>query len=165
MLIRTLFSSSFIQLHNFLLSLLMFSKVFGKFLVSFWLSKILEISDLAMAKDKKANIADTTRCPTWVGSSLPHTYYLFHNLWKKGFVTFCWTGIFILNFKLAIFSWFLSLQFQPMEVSLWCHDILSTVISSSAILSNDTWCMQLHQTGSDVFKLFYARNLPMFVIS
>ncbi len=50
---------NFIQFWNFSLSLSLFSKVFGKILVSFRLFRILEISDLAMAKDRKFNIAVT----------------------------------------------------------------------------------------------------------
>jgi hypothetical protein len=37
----------------------MFLKVLGKISVSFGLFQIMEISDLAMAKDKKVNIAVT----------------------------------------------------------------------------------------------------------
>jgi hypothetical protein len=50
---------NFVHFYNISLSLLTFSKVLNKILVSFGLFQISEILDLAMAKDKKVNIAVT----------------------------------------------------------------------------------------------------------
>ncbi len=55
---RTLLSN-FIQFRYFLLSLSKFMILFGKILVSFKLFQISEILDLAMAQNKKLNIAVT----------------------------------------------------------------------------------------------------------